>query len=73
MNYPYYKMRVSKCFCVTPNPIGMLWSKLKAFLRKLKPRNRVDFDTAVSNFIASLQQKDLVGYFFENEACTLLI
>lgn len=45
----------------------------KLFLRKLKPRNREDLDTAVSSFIASLQPKDLLGYFIETEACTVLI
>ncbi len=55
------------------NPIEMLWSKLKAFLRKVKPRTRVDLDTAVSCFIASLQEKDLLGYFIETEAGTVLI
>ena len=55
------------------NPIEMLWSKLKAFLRKLKPRTRADLDAAVSTFIASLQQKDLLGYFLETEARTVFI
>jgi transposase len=55
------------------NPIEMLWSKLKAFLRKLKPRTRADLDVAVSTFIASLQQKDLLGYFLETEARTVFI
>ena len=55
------------------NPIEMLWSKLKAFLRKLKPRTRADLDVAVSTFITSLQQKDLLGYFLETEARTVFI
>lgn len=55
------------------NPIEMLWSKLKAFLRKVKPRTRVDLDTSFSCFIASLQEKDLLGYFIETEARTVLI
>lgn len=51
----------------------MLWSKLKAFLRKLKPRTRADLDAAVSSFIASLQEKDLLGYFIETETRAVLI
>ncbi len=51
----------------------MLWSKLKAFLRKLKPSNRADLDAAVSRFITSIQEKDLLGYFIETEARTVLI
>jgi transposase len=55
------------------NPIEMLWSKLKAFLRKLKPRTREDLDAAVSTFVTSLQQEDLLGYFIETEARTVFI
>jgi hypothetical protein len=55
------------------SPFEMLWSKLKAFLRKLKPRTRADLDVAVSTFIASLQQKDLLGYFLETEARAVFI
>jgi len=32
-----------------------------------------DLDVAVSTFIASLQQKDLLGYFLETEARTVFI
>ena len=51
----------------------MLWSKLKAFLGKIKPRTKKDLDAAVSTSIASLQQKDLLVYFLETEARTVLI
>lgn len=51
----------------------MLWSKLKAFLRKLEPRTREDLEAAVSTFIASIQQKDFLVYFLETEARTVFI
>jgi hypothetical protein len=51
----------------------MLWSKSKAFLGKIKPRTKKDLDAAVFTSIASLQQKDLLGYFLETEARTVPI
>jgi len=55
------------------NAIEMLWSKLKAWLRKIQPRTKEDLDNALTTFINSLEQKDIIGYFIEVDARTALI
>jgi len=55
------------------NAIEMLWSKLKAWLRKIQPRTREELDEAVTTFINSLEEKDVIGYFIETDARTALI
>jgi transposase len=55
------------------NAIELLWSKLKAWLRKIQPRTKEELDNAVTTFINSLEEKDVIGYFIEVDARTVLI
>lgn len=55
------------------NAIEFLWSKLKAWLRKIQPRTKEELDNAVTSFINSLEEKDVIGYFIEVDARTALI
>ena len=45
------------------NPIEMLWSKLKAFLRKEKARSLPDLDTAIPRAFDSISTSDIAGWF----------
>ena len=45
------------------NPIEMLWSKLKAFLRKEKTRSLPDLDTAIPRAFDSISTSDIAGWF----------
>jgi transposase len=45
------------------NPIEMMWSKVKAFLRKAQARNHPDLLAAISSALASITPDDALGWF----------
>ena len=54
------------------NPIELLWSKLKAFIRKHKPRSREALDNVVAQALDSVSLNDILGWFSESETPTLI-
>ena len=54
------------------NPIELLWSKLKAFIRKHKPRSREALDNVVAQALDSVSLNDILGWFSESETRTLI-
>lgn len=57
-------------YCPDLNAIEMLWSKLKAYLKKVKPKTTEELDEAVSTFVNTLTAEDVLGYFLETSART---
>jgi transposase len=55
------------------NPIEMLWSKVKQFLRSWAARNYDDLDKAISNALAKVSLDDIMGWFLESDLCASLI
>lgn len=49
------------------NPIELLWSKLKAFIRKHKPRSRGALDEVVAQALDAVSINDILGWFSEAE------
>jgi transposase len=45
------------------NPIELMWSKLKAFLRKLKVRSKELLDDAISAALETISTSDIAGWF----------
>jgi transposase len=45
------------------NPIEMMWSKLKAYLRAVAARTQEDLDTAISSGLFTVSPTDAVGWF----------
>lgn len=45
------------------NPIEMMWSKIKAFIRKTKPRSAETIAKAISNAFRSITNSDIEGWF----------
>jgi len=45
------------------NPIEKMWSKVKSYLRKVKARNHVDLNNAISEAIFSVTESDIAGWF----------
>lgn len=54
------------------NPIELLWSKLKAFIRKHNPRSREALDSVIADALDSVSTKDILGWFSEAETRTLI-
>jgi transposase len=54
------------------NPSELLWSKLKAFIRKHKPRSREALDNVVAQALDSVSLNDILGWFSESETRTLI-
>jgi transposase len=48
------------------NPIEMMWSKIKAYLRKAKARTKVLLETAITEALNSITASDIMGWFAEN-------
>jgi len=48
------------------NPIEQMWSKIKAFLRKVKARSQELLADALPNAFASVSSKDILGWFHHN-------
>ena len=51
------------------NPIELMWSKMKAFLRKLKVRTAELLDDAISTALASVSLSDIVNWFVHDGYC----
>ena len=47
------------------NPIEMMWSKIKAYLRKVKARTKELLEKEIANALNSVTKKDIVGWFRE--------
>ncbi len=45
------------------NPIEMMWSKVKALLRKAQARNHTDLLSAISSALGSVTPQDVLGWF----------
>jgi transposase len=48
------------------NPIEMAWSKIKSILRKLKPRNSEDMQTAMKTALDAITKTDVENWFKYN-------
>jgi transposase len=57
-------------YCPDLNAIEMLWSKLKAYLKKIQPKTTEELDEAISVFVNSLTSEDVLGYFLETSVRT---
>ena len=45
------------------NPIEMMWSKVKALLRKAQARNHTDLLLAIASSLRSVTPQDVLGWF----------
>lgn len=45
------------------NPIEKMWSKIKAYLRKVKARTEKDLEQAISDAFFSVTKSDIAGWF----------
>ncbi len=45
------------------NPIEMMWSKVKAFLRKAQARNHPDLLAAIASALSAVTSTDALGWF----------
>jgi transposase len=57
-------------YCPDLNAIEILWSKLKAYLKKIQPKTREELDEAISVFVNSLTKEDVLGSFLETSVRT---
>ena len=48
------------------NPIEMMWSKMKAYLRKVKARTKESLETAIAEALSLVTTSDILGWFAEN-------
>lgn len=48
------------------NPIEMMWSKVKAYLRKVKARTTVLLETAIAEALDHITTSDILGWFVED-------
>ena len=48
------------------NPIELMWSKFKAYLRKLKARTKEALEQAMVEALDSISRTDVWGWFAEN-------
>ena len=48
------------------NPIELMWSKIKAYLRKLKARTKEDLEQALVEALDSISRTDVLGWFEKN-------
>jgi transposase len=47
------------------NPIEMMWSKIKAYLRKVKARTKVLLEDAIAQALDSVTVSDILAWFVE--------
>jgi transposase len=45
------------------NPIEKMWSKVKAFIRKVRARTQEMLDKAIADALATITQSDICGWF----------
>jgi transposase len=55
------------------SPIELLWSKIKEFLRSRKPRTREELDNAIADALNTVTKKDIVGWYSDCDAKTVLL
>ena len=48
------------------NPIEMMWSKMKAYLRKVKARTNELLETAIAEALGCITTSDILAWFAEN-------
>ena len=48
------------------NPIELMWSKMKTYLRKLKARTKEALEQALVEALDSISRTDVLGWFEEN-------
>jgi len=48
------------------NPIEMMWSKIKAYLRMAKARTKNMLEVAIKEALNSITKSDIMGWFAEN-------
>ena len=48
------------------NPIEMMWSKIKAYLRKIKARTNELLETAIAEALGHVTKSDILAWFGEN-------
>ena len=48
------------------NPIEMMWSKVKAYLRKVKARTKMLLEVAITEALSNITVSDIVAWFKEN-------
>jgi transposase len=48
------------------NPIEMMWSKIKAYLRKVKARTKVMLEVAIAEALNSITRSDIIAWFVKN-------
>ena len=48
------------------NPIEMMWSKIKAYLRKVKARTKTLLEAAIAEALNSITIADILAWFAEN-------
>jgi len=48
------------------NPIELMWSKIKAYLRKVKARTSEELSVAIAAALDSVSTKDICGWFAED-------
>ena len=48
------------------NPIEMMWSKMKAYLRKVKARTNKLLETAIAEALGRITTSDILAWFAEN-------
>jgi transposase len=48
------------------NPIEMMWSKIKSYLRKVKARTKELLETAIAEALNHVTISDILGWFAEN-------
>jgi len=48
------------------NPIEMMWSKIKAYLRKVKARTKEFLETAITEALNRVTTSDILAWFAEN-------
>lgn len=51
------------------NPIEQMWSKIKAILRKIKPRTIDALLTAISTAFSQITESDCIGWFYNDGYC----
>ena len=49
------------------NPIEMMWSKIKAYLRKVKARTGELLEKAIADALNLISVSDIVGWLAEDE------
>jgi transposase len=48
------------------NPIEMMWSKMKAYLRKVKARTKETLEAAIATALSLVSTSDILAWFTEN-------